>query len=297
MFLGLLLLGEKKSGRSYSGVEIQILATLSNYLAVAVENALMYESIQESKGQLQALFNKVIQSERLAAIGEMTAVLAHEIKNPLGVIRSSAEFLTQSPRSPEVQEELLQYIVEEIDSLTIVVNNIMGLARYKPPELRPIDPVEHLKSLLTRWQTSVEHNPKVSLSLEKHYTGPPIYADGNQVTQVVMNLIKNGEEAMVEGGRLDIGILDDAGGRGVLLTFRDSGPGIAEDRLADVFKKFFTSKESGLGLGLAVCEQIVRSHQGSISIANNEGHGATVTVWLPHHPLGSQATQPDVNPS
>jgi signal transduction histidine kinase len=290
ILLGLLLLGEKKSGRAYSGMEIQILATLSHHAAVAVENALRYESLQESKARLQTLFNKVVQAERLAAIGEMTAVLAHEIKNPLGVIRSSAELLTQSRQSPEVREELLRYIVEEIDSVTLVVNNILGLARYKPPELRPLDPVGHVRTLLERWRMSADHHPDVVIELESRYSGPSIYADGNQLGQVVLNLVRNAEEAMSEGGTLKVKILDDYGDCAVMMTFEDSGSGVPEEHMKDVFKKFFSSKEGGIGLGLAVCEQIVASHQGTISIENNAGPGVTVRVRLPFHPCGVVAT-------
>jgi signal transduction histidine kinase len=288
--LGILMLGEKKSSRAYSGVEIQILTTLSHHVAVAVENALRYESLQESKTRLQTLFKKMVRAERLAAIGEMTAVLAHEIKNPLGVIRSSAEFLTKSIQSPEVQEELLRYIVEEIDSVTLVVNNILGLARYKPPELRPLDLFGHVRTLAERWRLSADHNPDVVIELENHYSGPPIYGDGNQIAQVVLNLVRNAEEAMAEGGTLQLKILGDPEEDAVVMTFEDSGPGIPEEHLKDVFKKFFSSKKEGIGLGLAVCEQIVASHQGDISIKNKAGAGVMVTVRLPCHPYGLLAT-------
>jgi signal transduction histidine kinase len=288
--LGFLLLGEKKSGRPYSGAEIHLLATLSHHVAVALQNALRYESLQESKTRLQILFNKVVQAERLAAIGEMTAVLAHEIKNPLGVIRSSAEFLTRSARPPHVQEELLRYIVEETDRLTLVVNNILGLARYKPPELRPIDLAVHVRSLLDRWRMSADHHANVEIELESRYSGSPVYADGNQIAQVVMNLVRNAEEAMPEGGMLRVGILQDLNDSGVMLRFEDGGPGIPEEHLPNLFKKFFTTKEGGLGLGLAICEQIVASHRGTISIENNEGSGATARVRLPCHPYGRRVS-------
>jgi signal transduction histidine kinase len=294
---GILMLGKKKSGRAYSSTEIQILTTLSHHMAVAMENALRYEALQESKTRLQNLFNKVVQAERLAAIGEMTAVLAHEIKNPLGVIRSSAELLTQSEQPPEVQEELLQYIVEEIDSVTLVVNNVLGLARYKPPELRPLDPVWHVRALLERWRMSADHNPDVSIEVEGGYSGTNIFADGNQIGQVVLNLVRNAEEAMPEGGMLRVKILDDDKGGAVMMTFEDSGSGIPDELLKDVFKKFFSSKKSGIGLGLAVCEQIVASHQGTISLENNAGPGVTVMIRLPFHPFGVVATNSDPSKS
>ena len=160
-FMGMLLLGAKRSNTVYSGRDVQALTILANQVATAVENALNYQSLEWSQASLKKMFTKMVQAEKLAAIGEMTAVLAHEIKNPLGVIRSSAQFLTAQAHGREDRDELLGFIVSEVDRLTQVVNNLLGLARYAPPDFKPVELRDLLGSLLRHWNLSDEHNPRV----------------------------------------------------------------------------------------------------------------------------------------
>jgi len=138
-FGGMLLIGPRKDGGLYSSRDVQVFSTLANQVTIAVENALNYETLSESKDQLQMVFNKLVQAEKMAALGEMMAILAHELKNPLGIIRSSAQFLVTGDRKPEMRQELLHYIVDEVDSLNLVINNLLGLARHKPPRFRKVD--------------------------------------------------------------------------------------------------------------------------------------------------------------
>ncbi len=283
-FLGLLLLGPKTNNRFFAGKELQIYATLANQVAVSLENALRYEALQDSRDQLQEMFNKVVQSEKLATIGEMTAVLAHEIKNPLGVIRSSAEYLNKKERNALIRKELMQNIVEEVDGMNLVVNNLLGLARYKPPEFIPLDPAENLASLIVRWEISAGHNRAVKITLEDAYHGAKVCADENQLSQVFLNLIQNGEEAMPNAGDLSIKIAAPPKDDGVIIFFTDRGAGISSEDIHELFKKFFTTKEKGSGLGLAVCRQIIMMHDGSIELYNNEGPGVTVRIRLPCRP-------------
>ncbi len=283
-FFGALILGNKINNKIYSRAEIQIFATLANNASIAVENSLMYESLQESRDQIHQMFNKVTQAEKLATIGEMTAVFAHEIRNPLGIIRSSAEYLINKKRDQKIQEELLFNIIQEVDTLNIVINNTLGLARYKPPEFSQIDVSEHIRLLLEQWIKSSEHNSSVDIKFEKHHQIPEIFADEKQLSQIFINLIMNSEDAMPDGGEINIEILDNSEKNEVILLFKDTGSGISQDQKKNIFKKFYTSKENGLGLGLAVCEQIVSAHNGSISLENNKNLGVCAKVCLPYHP-------------
>ncbi len=128
-------LAQENMGGGYSHRNVQVFSTLANHVTVAVENALNYESLSESNRQLQLLHDKLVQAEKMAAIGEMTTILAHELKNSLGIIRNSAQFLVKGKRKPAMQQKLQGYIVDEVDNLNLVISNFLGLARHKPPPL------------------------------------------------------------------------------------------------------------------------------------------------------------------
>ena len=282
---GLLCLGAKDKGGTFATHEINTLAILANQIAISLENSLHYESLLESKKQIQSMFGKVIQAEKMAAIGEMTTVLAHEIKNPLSIIRSSAQYLNKTVRDPKTQEELLDYIIEEVDTLNLTINNLMNLARYKPPEIEKIDLREEIKSCLNRWEQSGEHNNTITIKFGQLSNGIVINADKKQLEQVFINILRNSEEVMSDGGMISISIIDDADSRGVTLIFQDNGPGIPPELQEKIFEKFFTTKEKGIGLGLPICSQIIRAHNGTFEMTNTSGtQGTTAKIWLPQNP-------------
>ncbi|HFQ89189.1 MAG TPA: hypothetical protein ENK27_03845, partial [Desulfobulbus sp.] len=179
---------------------------------------------------------------------------------------------------------MLGYIIEEVDDLNRVVSNLLGLARFRPPLFGPVDLERELPALVDRWLRSEGHNPAVTIRVTLDGAIPTLYADGKQLEQVFHNLLANGEEAMPDGGAIEIRVRGRA--RDVEITIRDHGPGISGRDLDKVFRKFFTTREQGLGLGLPVCRQIVRAHNGEISLDNATGGGAVVTLRLPCHPLG-----------
>ncbi len=283
-FGGMLLLGPRKDGRLHSKRHVQIFSILANQVTIAVENALNYETLSESRDQLQLINNKLVQAEKMAALGEMTAILAHELKNPLGIIRSSAQFLVTGDRKPEMQHELLHYIVDEVDNLNLVISNLLGLARHQPPRFRKVDLKKAITLFIFRWRHSEDHNDKVKIDVSFPEYLPVLYADFKQLRQVLLNCVSNSEEVMPDGGRITIFVREFENERiEILLT--DTGPGLAEDDLKLVFKKFFTTKKKGVGLGLPVCRQIVRAHNGSITLINNKEGGASVRIRLPLRPL------------
>ncbi len=291
--LGMLILGEKTNSKIYSGAEIRILATLANNASIAVENALTHEALKESRDQIHLMLNKVTQAEKLAAIGEMTATLAHEIRNPLGIIRSTAEYLADGDRPADVQEELLSNIIQQIDTLNIVVDNTLGLARYKTPQFKTMDVAAQIRHLIDQWRLSPDHHPEVEIRFEDPGRPIDIIADEKQLSQVFINLMMNSEEAMPDGGRILIRISSNSAANSIELTFSDTGSGIAAAHEKEIFKKFFTTKKNGLGLGLAVCRQIINAHNGAISLANNDTCGVCATVRLPVKPWQTVPPSPD----
>ncbi len=281
--LGLLLLGSKKSGAVFEKEDIHLLASFANQAAIALENAISHESLIKSKHQLEKMFDKKVQSEKMAAIGEMTSMLAHELKNPLGIIHSSAQYLLEGKQSKIVTKEMLQYITNEVDHLNLSINSILKLARQKTPEFERINLVERISQLLDQWQRSQDHNPEIQIDMDIAHSLPEIYADFRQLAQVLLNLIRNSEEMMEKEGRIMLKAWPD--NNFIQIQVIDEGPGIPENILDKVFNNFFTTKEDGLGLGLAACRQIVHAHNGTISLKNRAGSGVTAFIRLPVKPL------------
>ncbi len=283
---GMLLVGPKESGGLYSDQDIHLLASFANQAAISLENAIHYDSLIKSKQQLEELFDQKVQSEKMAAIGEMTAMLAHELKNPLGIIHSSAQYLSEGRSSKEVTDEMLHYIKNEVEHLTLSINSILTLARQKTPEFEKTNIAGELEQMVEQWKRTADHNPQVSIRLHIMGDIPLVYADARQLSQVFLNIIRNSEEIMDDGG--DILVEAGCGKDYVFIHVTDNGPGITEEDVDKVFLNFFTTKKNGLGLGLAVSKQIVGAHNGSISMANRNEPGQTgavVRVELPLVPL------------
>ncbi len=285
LLTGVLLLGPRKDGRLFRENDIRMLATLGNQTAIALKNSLHYTSLVNSKKQLEALFSRLVQNEKMAALGEMSATLAHEIKNPLGIIRSSAQYLAEEKRTAEINQEMLYYIIDEVDGLNMVITNILGLAKFKNPSFKPIDLQRDISTLLGQWQGSDDHNPKIRIHGTVARRLPLLCADFQQIRQVLFNLLRNSEEALADGGNITLSVKKDH--TFALFRLKDDGPGIAEKYTDHLFKKFFTTKKDGIGLGLSVCEQIVSAHQGAITIQNRPTGGTEVLIRLPFQPLAT----------
>ncbi|MDM8538805.1 ATP-binding protein, partial [Desulfobacterales bacterium HSG17] len=284
--MGVLLLGNKTNSKMYSREEIQIFSTLANNVSIAMENSFMYESLIESKKQLEIMFDQNVQSEKMAAIGEMTSMLAHELKNPLGIIHSSAQYLSEGKQSKAVTQEMLHYIKNEVEHLNLSINSILKLAKQKAPKFAKINLSEKIPQLLDQWQRSGDHKSDITIDMDIAQPLPAMYADFRQLAQVLLNLIRNSEQTMKKGGLIIVEIRQD--NDFILIKVADQGRGIPEDILSQVFNNFFTTKKDGLGLGLAACRQIINAHNGRISLKNRqESMGAVASIQLPIKPLAS----------
>jgi len=283
---GLLLLGNREDERPYTRRDVEFFTMISNQAGLALENVLYHESLIESKNQIEKMFGKVVQSEKMAVLGEMSTTLAHELKNPLGIIRSSAQYLTQNFKNVQTSQELLNFIIGEVDGLESVINNMMGLARYKTPELAPVDLCPRITRMINHWVQSDNHNRAVSIEFAPLNAPLTVFADFKQLQQVFLNCIVNAEDAMPDGGSIFIAI-DARADEAIDIYISDTGPGIPKEDLENVFKQFFTTKEKGMGIGLSVCKQIILAHNGSISLENIPRGGARVIIHLPVKPLST----------
>ncbi|WP_163998596.1 ATP-binding protein [Pyxidicoccus caerfyrddinensis] len=232
-------------------------------------------------GELKATTERLVASERIAAWQEVARRLAHEIKNPLTPIRMSLETLlaaqeARHPRFPDMFKESAGVVLEEVDRLRRIVDEFSRFARMPKPQLAPVDLGELVQSVLSLYAAPPE-GIQILPSLQ---TGVVAKVDRDQLTQVLVNLVKNGEEAMKEkGGALRVrvkGTEADA-----IVEVEDSGPGIPPEHRARIFEPYFTTKEGGTGLGLAIAARILQEHGGKLDVAGEPGQGARFIVVLP----------------
>ncbi len=280
---GILLLGPLRDGRLFRDHDIRMLGTLANQVAVALSNSLHYTSLAKSKKHLEDLFTRIVQAKKMAVLGEMTATLAHEIKNPLGIIRSSAQYLVEAERPTEINREMLGYIIDEVDGLNSVVTSILGLAKFKKPNIKTVDLRQEIPRLCQQWRYSSDHNTSVEIRCSVADDLPLLRVDFQQLRQVLLNLFLNSEEAIKNDGFIVLSVYRE--NDFAVFKIRDDGPGIVEEHTDELFKNFFTTKVDGLGVGLAICKQIIAAHHGVIKIKNLPEKGVEVVISLPFRPL------------
>jgi len=219
------------------------------------------------------------QHERLAALGQLAATIAHEVRNPLGIMRSAAQTLSETlPPASAAPRQASDFIIAEIDRLANVVNSILSYAR--PLQLTPravrADELFERAALLASGDLAVKH---VRIVRPAAPALPPVHADADLISQVLLGLLGNAAEAMPAGGTvtLDAVALSDA----VQLRVADSGPGVPADLRARIFDPFVTTRALGTGLGLAIARQIVEAHGGRIDVGDADDGGACFVVTLP----------------
>jgi two-component system sensor histidine kinase PilS (NtrC family) len=234
--------------------------------------------------EIKRLEREVQIKEKLAAVGEMAAQLAHEIRNPLGSISGSAQVLLGEPNISADQEQLLRIITKESRRLSDTLNQFLFQARPSlPPAAGPVDLGRVLEEAFTllRNGSEVKANHTVTFDLRD---GPHIcVADPDQITQVFWNLARNGLEAMPDGGVLSVSL--STRGPDVLLRVCDQGRGMGHEEQRQIFEPFQTRSPMGTGLGLAIVYRIVREHKGDIGIRSVPGQGTEVEVRLPRVPV------------
>jgi two-component system sensor histidine kinase PilS (NtrC family) len=229
--------------------------------------------------EIRRLEQEVRTKEKLAAVGEMAAQLAHEIRNPLGSIRGSAQVLMAEPALGEEQGHLLDIISRESKRLSDTLNQFLYQAR---PQQAPADPVDLrpiVESALTLLRNGSEVRSDHVISLDTD-EGPYLcLADPDQITQVLWNLARNALEAMPNGGRLEVSLA--VRGGDVVLTVRDQGRGMASEDQRRIFEPFRAPGSTGTGLGLSIVYRIVREHGGDISVRSAPQRGTEFEVRLP----------------
>jgi two-component system sensor histidine kinase HydH len=274
---GLLVVADDRVRDAFSPDEVTMLESFASQIGVVVENSLVYKRMQER--------------DRLAALGQMAAGLAHEIKNPLGAIKGAAQLLADpAPGAADLDpasREFLGIILEEVDRLDRVVRSVLDYARPSRGNPAPVDPNAVVRRTIQILSSDRADETVIDLELADDL--PRVRVDAEQLRQVLMNLVRNAIQAMNGSGRIVVGTRVRPGARmrtdepqhWVEVSVSDSGPGISQKVLNNLFVPFFTTKNQGTGLGLAISQRIVRSAGGSIEVSTHEGAGTTFTVVLP----------------
>lgn len=243
------------------------------------------EGLEESFAKLQAQSERIIaieeqlrRSEKLSTLGEMAAVLAHEIRNPLGSIRGTAEILRDDFRPGDPKHEFIEIQIKETERLNHVVEDFLRLARPQASEMRRCSLREELETIVTLTANEARQRG-IHLEFDVPADELAVSGDGEKLRQAFLNIVLNALQATPAGG--SVVIIADRSATGCKISFRDTGPGIDEETKKHIFEPFFTTKPDGTGLGLAVTRKIIESHHGTLTVESETDKGTLVTVSLP----------------
>jgi len=308
-YLSLLIEALQEYELGSSGISILTIRVLFFFIAAILVNRFVMENrrqverletlskqLEETNRELRRAEAEARRAERLAALGQLSAGLAHEIRNPLGVIKGSAEMLSQKVAgSQPLVAELAGYISSEVNRLNALVVRFLDFARPSKLETRP----ERISEIVDHaLESAAASFPNAKVKIERQYAPglPEIQADRQLCEQVFVNLITNALQAM-EGqpgslkgtpdgtwnGMLRLSIAPEVsnGGPGVCVTVEDSGPGVPPELREQIFNPFFTSKKDGVGLGLSIVAKIVDDHRGTIRLDSDTTKGARFRVFFP----------------
>ena len=257
-------------------ISVIIMGTLFFILRHVVKRG---EKIIEKRAHERLLLKeKLADAQRLASLGEMVAAISHEIRNPLGIISSTAELLKGKLAKTDPQDQLADVIVEEANRLNGIVTDFLSFARPQAPNFMPCQVDEVIEKNLSFLSPEIDRN---GYRVHKRFATdiPEIEADPGLLYQAFLNILMNAMHAMPEGG--DIYIELSARKHTLTIVFTDQGPGIPDETLVKIWEPFFTTKDKGSGLGLPIVRKIIEGHGGFIEADNAPEQGTQITVTLP----------------
>lgn len=274
--IGLLNLGYKEGKEMYSDEDLELLSTLANQAAIAIENARLYENLKQSQSIIR-------RADRLASLGQLTAGLAHEIRNPLVAIRTFTQLLPERYQDADFRNSFQALAMKEVDRICGLVNDLLSFARPSAPNVSAESINEIVESIARILETEAKEKG-VQIYRRLAPSLPKIFVDKEQLKQVCMNVILNGIQAIDGRGVVQIStqlFAKNGGEQFVQIGVRDSGIGIADKDIENIFNPFFTTKKGGSGLGLSISHQIVQEHGGYIVVESRVGEGTAFFINLP----------------
>jgi len=280
-----------QSARQFDERESGTLGTIAQQTALALEKAHLYSELQDSLQRLQESQAQLIQAEKLKALGTLLSGMAHELNNPLSTIQLSVQLMKRAAGLPDALRRRMDAMEEECDRASRIIRDLLVFARRKPPERRPTDVNEVIRTALALQAPDLDASKiRVGTDLVEL---PPIMADGHQLQQVLLNLFTNATHAMKEDlGRGALIVRSMRRGGEIIVQVEDDGPGIPVEHLGRIFDPFFTTKGAGegTGLGLSLSIGIIEAHGGRMAADNIASRGARFTLRLPIGAEGATAS-------
>ena len=274
----LFFVGRDKDEVPFREADLEMFLILSNQAAVAIENARLYAELREYVKQVEESQQALLQAEKMAAAGRLSVSIAHEVNNPLQSVQNCLHLAGRTDLSQEQRDEYFELAKTELNRLMSTVQRMLDF--YRPGAVSPeeVDVHELLYYVLSLMSKQLEKQD-IQVQTEIPENLPSIVAVGNQIQQVLINLILNSFDAMPDGGELRVRAR--AVKNGVEILLQDSGPGIPDDRKRHIFEPFFSTKDGGTGLGLTVSYNIITAHGGTLELVSEDGSGACFRVYLP----------------
>lgn len=243
------------------------------------------DAVRDLEQQIAVLKDRLAQAQKLTALGELVGTTTHEFNNVLMTVLNYAKMGLRST-DEATRTKALEKIYNAGQRASKITNSVLGMARNRSQGFAPTDLATLVEESLLLLERELR---KYRIDIERQFeTVPPALANGNQIQQVLLNLLINARQAMPSGGRVTIRLTTDAAAESVHLTVRDTGSGIPPDKLRHIFEPFFSTKSGpdetgrgGTGLGLATCRDIIESHRGRIRVESTVGRGTAFTIMLP----------------
>ncbi|MHB0856190.1 MAG: sensor histidine kinase [Anaerolineae bacterium] len=289
---GAIYVDTRMSVRHFDESELRLLQAMASQAAMAIRSTRLYEQVRASNeelqhtlGELRETQDQLVQAERLAAVGRLAASVAHELRNPLMVMRNAIFYLERLVTQDKLDapDTLLRYLGKldaEVERQNKIINNLLFFSRNRPRNMTKVD----LNAIINETLLRLQMPESITVQMQVTPDLTPISADADQLQQVFVNLLSNAVQAMPQGGLLTIRARQED--YHVIVDVADTGVGIPQESLSRLFQPFFTTKEKGIGLGLSVTQSIVEGHRGQIEVVSQVGEGTTFTLRWPIELIG-----------
>ncbi len=289
--VGAIIADNLYSGQPITPEKVELLTIFANHVGLAIENAEAYDALHKQIGKLQEAYRelretqgKLVQTEKLAAIGEVAAHVAHEIRNPLVTIGGFARSIRRQLGDEHPTIRSVDIIVEEVARLEKILANVMDFSKPSAPWKRPTKINQVIQNTCVLLSNQFESR-QIELVQSLDPNVPLVMVDGEQIKQALLNILKNAAESIENEGRVIVTSRAERGN--VWIDVSDTGKGVPEDMIPNLFDPFFTTRPDGTGLGLAVTRKIIVDHGGDIDVKSKLGVGTTFTISLPVEPSGN----------
>jgi len=286
--LGIMGVDSKGQEVSFSKEDLELLTAICGQAAITIANAKLFEDLKEANVELKMQQKQLIEAEKLSAIGKLASGVAHEINNPLTSILGYSELSSEQLSKGQLDEkqkkeciEFLKIVRDEAHHCKRIAQSLLQFSRRQKDEMAPVDVNKSIEAALIIAKFHIKKVP-IEIKLDLKDGLPEILGDANQLQQVFLNLIVNARDAMEKGGKINISTCKTKEDF-IEIKFSDTGCGIPDDRMEEIFKPLYTSKEEGkgTGLGLSISQDIIERHKGTIKVESTLGKGTTFIIQLP----------------